>query len=297
MEELHRQGGVPQGWKFSFPKGDPKAGRDVFVKLECFQCHAVQGESFPHSSAPHSGVGPELTGMGAHHPAEYLAESILNPNAVVVTAPGYTDAAGLSIMPDYRESLTVAALIDLVAYLKSLGGEPAHDATDVRQAAHAGHEMLFNQVMGDYRVRVVYQAATAGAHRHDSHGALGGAAAEEPKPAHLMAFISDLMTGQPVPYLPVTLTIPSPPQAVRTVKLIPTMGGEGFHYAAEVTLPQQPTTVTLSIGPTSMQVGPSAAGRYRQPQEVSFHWTPPRSAEPNREQPHGHGAHGTAQGH
>ena len=60
--------------------------------------------------------------MGDHHPAEYFAESILNPNAVTVTEPGYTGADGLSIMPDYRESLSAADLIDLVAYLKSLQG-------------------------------------------------------------------------------------------------------------------------------------------------------------------------------
>jgi hypothetical protein len=58
--------------------------------------------------------------MGGHHPAEYFAESILNPNAVIIVGPGYTGADGLSIMPDYRESLTVAELIDLVAYGKSL---------------------------------------------------------------------------------------------------------------------------------------------------------------------------------
>jgi hypothetical protein len=58
--------------------------------------------------------------MGRHHPAEYFAESILNPNAVIIVGPGYTGADGLSIMPDYRKSLTVAELINLVAYCKSL---------------------------------------------------------------------------------------------------------------------------------------------------------------------------------
>jgi hypothetical protein len=57
--------------------------------------------------------------MGGHHPAEYFAESILNPNGVIIVGPGYTGADGLSITPDYRESLTVAELIDLVAHSKS----------------------------------------------------------------------------------------------------------------------------------------------------------------------------------
>ena len=64
-----------------------------------------------------------LTGVGRYHPG-YLVESIMNPNAKIVDGPGYTDDRGLSTMPDYREHLTVSELIDLVAYLKSLGGGP-----------------------------------------------------------------------------------------------------------------------------------------------------------------------------
>ena len=114
MSELHESGGVPKGWMFTPPPGDPARGRQVFARLGCFRCHTVQGEGFP---AP-SGAGPDLTGMGEHHPAGYLAESILNPNAVIVEGPGSTGPDGLSTMPDYRESLTVSELIDLVTYLK-----------------------------------------------------------------------------------------------------------------------------------------------------------------------------------
>jgi len=64
---------------------------------------------------------PELTGIGRHDPG-YLVESIMNPDAMIVDGSGYTDAQGLSVMPDYRERLTVSDLIDLVAYLKNLGG-------------------------------------------------------------------------------------------------------------------------------------------------------------------------------
>jgi len=116
MEELHNAGGIPKGWIFRPPEGDPDRGREAFVKLECFACHTVQGESFPRPSRP----GPDLTGMGAHHPAGYLAESVMNPNRVIVEGPGYTGPDGKSIMPDYRDSLTLADLSDLVAYLKSL---------------------------------------------------------------------------------------------------------------------------------------------------------------------------------
>ncbi len=126
MEELHKHGGVPPGWQFTLPGGDPKAGRDAFVKLECYTCHEVKGEHFPNAPTKEGQTGPELTGMGAHHPAEYFAESIMNPNTVIIIGPGYMGPDGLSIMPDYSRSLTVRELIDLVAYLKSLQGGHHH---------------------------------------------------------------------------------------------------------------------------------------------------------------------------
>jgi hypothetical protein len=90
MSQLHANGGVPRGWKFLLPPGDVMEGRKVFVALECFACHEVKGETFPDVSKTARDSGPELTGMGSHHPAEYFAESIMNPNRVIVEAPGYT---------------------------------------------------------------------------------------------------------------------------------------------------------------------------------------------------------------
>jgi mono/diheme cytochrome c family protein len=136
-DELHRHGGVPPGWRFTLPEGDAEDGRAVFAKLECYQCHTIRGERFPQSSPPPGvSAGPELTGMGDRHPAEYFAESILNPNAVITTEPGYTGADGLSIMPDYRDSLSAADLIDLVAYLKSLQGGHDHGGSGAKRKQH-----------------------------------------------------------------------------------------------------------------------------------------------------------------
>jgi hypothetical protein len=126
MEELHKHGGVPPGWRLAVPPGNPKAGREVFAKLECYKCHVIKGEQFPHAAKGPGDAGPDLTGMGGHHPPEYFLESILNPNAVIITGPGHTGPDGLSIMPDYRESLSVDELIDLVAYMTSLRGEHGH---------------------------------------------------------------------------------------------------------------------------------------------------------------------------
>jgi mono/diheme cytochrome c family protein len=126
MEELHAQGGVPRGWKFSVPPGDVAAGRRIFAAMECFACHEVKGEDFPHPKRAR-GSGPELTSMGSHHPAEYFAESILHPNRVIVTGPGYTGADGLSKMPSYAGTMTLEQLVDVVSYLGSLtGGQSNH---------------------------------------------------------------------------------------------------------------------------------------------------------------------------
>ncbi len=128
MDALHQLGGVPPGWQVSPLQGDVAAGRRSFKDLGCASCHKVAGEKF--SESPPTGPGPELTGMGAHHPAAYFLESIINPNAIVVDGPGWITEQGQSMMPVYPD-LTVTQLEDLVAYLISLtSGDP-----------HAGHSM------------------------------------------------------------------------------------------------------------------------------------------------------------
>src|SRR5437867_7383261 len=185
MEELHRQGGVPRGWKFALPAGDPVRGKQLFADLECYKCHAIQGESVPAAGGDAKNVGPELTGMGGMHPAEYFAESILSPNAVILDGPGYTGPDGKSIMPSYADSLSVAQLVDLVAFLKSLtsGGGHEHGAAPSTKTE------------GDYTVRLEYRSG--GGHAgHDGHAGHGAAAAA---PGHLMVFVADRTTGEPVP--------------------------------------------------------------------------------------------------
>ena len=116
-EAEHVEHGTPQGWKFTWPKGDPVKGREVFVKLECYSCHEVQGEKFP---APNGDIGPELSMMGPRHEVEYFAEAIINPKAVIQKGKGYEAVDGSSKMPSYNDLATVQEVIDLVAYLKGL---------------------------------------------------------------------------------------------------------------------------------------------------------------------------------
>ena len=267
MEELHRQGGVPRGWKFTLPPGgDPARGREVFASLECYKCHAMKGESFPAVAADAKNVGPDLAGMGAHHPAEYFAESIINPNAVIVTGPGFTGPDGKSVMPSFADTLTVTQWLDLVAYLKSSGGgEHAHH--------HAGAAR--ESVAGPYRVRLVYamksqghdHAAPQGHAGHDHHamGAGGGS-------GHLMAFVTDRDSDEPLPYLPVTATIQITGRPNRTVRLGPMISPRGFHYGADVVLPDDTQRITLLIGATNVTVMGPAADRYKTPTRVVFDW-------------------------
>jgi len=265
MEELHRSGGVPHGWKFALPTGDPVKGRQVFADLECYKCHTIRGEPFPASGGDAKNAGPELTGMGSHHPAEYFAESILAPNAVVLDGPGYTGRDGKSIMPSYADSLSVTQLLDLVAYLRSL--------TD-GEGGHQHGVVATEQASGDYTVRLAYESGRSG---HEMHGMQGmpatksGRAAGAPS-GHLMVFVTDRESGEPVPYLPVTATLSAQEMKPRIVRLAPMVSAQGFHYGANVTVPDETETVTISIGKPTMQIMPSARGRFAKPVRVEFEW-------------------------
>jgi len=128
MAQLHANGGVPPDWHFTPPAGDAAAGRQAFIDLGCSSCHAVQEDVLPKKAGATPPSGPDLSGMGSHHPAEYFAESILNPNAVIVDGPGYVGPDGRSIMPEFPE-MTMREFADLVAYLQSLtkdGGAHTH---------------------------------------------------------------------------------------------------------------------------------------------------------------------------
>lgn len=143
MEALHQAGGVPLGWRFLPPPGDVEAGRRAFAEYGCHSCHTVQGESFPPSRGEPGSIGPELTGMGGHHPPEYFAEAILNPDAVLIEGPGYISAAGRSTMPAYPD-MSLRDLADLVAYLSSLqtpppGGDHCAMAGKDAGSPHGGH--------------------------------------------------------------------------------------------------------------------------------------------------------------
>jgi mono/diheme cytochrome c family protein len=267
MDELHAAGGVPRGWRFSWPDGDAGRGREVFARLECYQCHEVTDAGFPPVTPDPSRRGPALAGMGNAHPAEYFAESILNPNAVIVAGPGHTGPDGLSIMPDFRDSLTLAETIDLVAYIRSLTG--GHEHHHGQHHAEAAPER--EQVVGEYRVRITYAALgdEPATHQHPRPGSAAGAAN-----AHLMVFVTDAARGEPVPYLPVTATVHGSKTTPRPVRLSPMLSDRGFHYGATVALPARLTKITIAIGRPLplLRLTPAESARFAKAVEVSFEW-------------------------
>jgi hypothetical protein len=105
---------------FHFPEGDAVAGRNVFVSMSCFSCHEVPGETFP-APVAQPPVPVPLTVDVTRKTREQLAESILAPSHIVREGAEDVDMPELSRMGDYTEALTVAQLIDLVTYIKSLG--------------------------------------------------------------------------------------------------------------------------------------------------------------------------------
>ena len=278
MDELHRGGGVPSGWAFTLPPGgDAARGRQLFRELECYKCHTIAGGDFPAAAADAKNTGPALTGMGGHHPAEYFAESIVSPNAVIVEGPGYTGDDGLSIMPSYADTLSVGQLLDLVAYLKSLtGGGHVHAAADGAR----------EKVIGEYRIRVEYTGPTDGGHagQEAHHGAMSrapaapgsppapGTSAAKPPAGHLAVFIGTADTGEAVPYLPVRATFFVAGKPPRTVKLVPMLDANGVHYGADVTIPDGTDTVRLNIGASTAQTMPAAKGRFSTPTTAVFEW-------------------------
>jgi mono/diheme cytochrome c family protein len=119
--------GDPKGWKFKLPGGgDPGRGRAAFEKFECYTCHEIKGEKFP-APTKQDAIGPDLTAVGQHHSVGFLAESIMNPSALIDPGQEFAAHDGTSKMPSFNDSMTVQELVDLVAYLKGLG-PPARPA-------------------------------------------------------------------------------------------------------------------------------------------------------------------------
>lgn len=109
------------------PSGDAKRGEKLFSTLPCVSCHDVTKPWPGGDICPNLGnIATEAARMvrareyrgKAKTAAEYIRESIVEPNAYIVPGAAYRAADGQSVMPkDFGSTLSGAQIDDIVAYL------------------------------------------------------------------------------------------------------------------------------------------------------------------------------------
>lgn len=122
------------------PPGDIQAGREAFIRFECYQCHRVeQDSSLPAAAGEISGpvfkprpdrpksmldemreeMRTELDLPQVDYLPEIYAMAIMSPSHSI--APGFGSGSAEdepeSMMPDFDREMTVRELRDIVAYL------------------------------------------------------------------------------------------------------------------------------------------------------------------------------------
>lgn len=104
--------------------GYPSGGRQAFLELKCTVCHRVTGETeFP---APFGDLqGPVLDATLGSRPEGYVATAIIAPShsiSINVSDAVKAEMSGvLSPMADYSGVMTVRQMLDLLAYLETIG--------------------------------------------------------------------------------------------------------------------------------------------------------------------------------
>jgi len=124
---LAGSGGAPGVISASTGSGSvTSAGENLFGQLGCATCHRSEGGALGPSLAGLAGKSVALEG-GATATADddYLRESILTPQAKVV-------AGFKPVMPTFKGQVSEEQILQLIAYIKSLGGG-ASSAAGVEQ--------------------------------------------------------------------------------------------------------------------------------------------------------------------
>lgn len=105
---------------FRLPDGDPVAGREAFLYMQCNQCHTIAGETLPTVPGvdePYVELGGPVTRVKTYGE---LVTAIINPSHEL--ADGYAEEVvsedGESNMYVYNGYMTVQELIDVVMYLQ-----------------------------------------------------------------------------------------------------------------------------------------------------------------------------------
>ncbi len=129
-------------------QGNVNRGREIFRKQPCIKCHRVGPEG--------SDIGPELTKIGATQSADYLLESILDPNTVIVR--GYKQTI-IIWKQENRQSLRGAAMAWLpnkdhprTLRLGVLEGEQIEEfEINLSQVAAVGNTIVGVEMEGEFK--------------------------------------------------------------------------------------------------------------------------------------------------
>ncbi|MBU3021803.1 c-type cytochrome [Aestuariibacter sp. A3R04] len=123
----------PRG--FSLPEGDMENGRKVFEKYRCHDCHRIAGQS-AEDDTNYILAKPIVLGGSGVRVKTYgeLVTSIINPSHKLTPRQplSLTSKDGESLMRIVNDELTVAELIDLVAYLQPLYKVEPYRTSDYR---------------------------------------------------------------------------------------------------------------------------------------------------------------------
>ena len=105
---------------FRLPDGDPTAGREAFLYMQCNQCHTISGEELPRvplADPPFVELGGPVTKVKTYGE---LVTAIINPSHKL--ASGYAEEVvsvdGQSRMYVYNDYMTVQELINIVMFLQ-----------------------------------------------------------------------------------------------------------------------------------------------------------------------------------
>ncbi len=109
---------------FVMPAGDVAQGEQVFVDFNCHACHTISGKEFPETETdmPFTvAIGGEVINVSNHGE---LLTAVVNPDqSICMSYRAMMEQAGrevyLTPMPYMGEEMTVAELIDLIAFLNA----------------------------------------------------------------------------------------------------------------------------------------------------------------------------------
>ncbi len=105
---------------FHLPDGDVGRGHEAFVELRCHACHSVEGVAVPAAFSAMAAPVPLGGTLPRSRTDGELVTAIIDPSHLIAFG-GRADVrvGSRSRMGDFRETMTVQQLVDVVAFLHS----------------------------------------------------------------------------------------------------------------------------------------------------------------------------------